>query len=128
MTACRDYLEANFPHMSFRRDWRLSEQTIYQLGECHALVETLRYLPLSKDLRQKLLQVSLIKGAMATTAIEGNTLTEEEVQDILNNKSQIQPSRKYQETELKNVIDALNAIFEEVGRKNNVAQIGRAHV
>lgn len=125
MTACRDYLEANFPHMSFRRDWRLSEQTIYQLGECHALVETLRYLPLGKDLRQRLLRVSLIKGAMATTAIEGNTLTEEEVQDILNNKSQIQPSRKYQETELKNVIDALNAIFEEVGRKNNVAPVSK---
>lgn len=125
MTECRNYLEANFPHITFRRDWSLSTQTIYQLGECHALVETLRYLPLSNELRQKLLRVSLIKGAMATTAIEGNTLTEEEALAIINNKSKIPPSRKYQETEIKNVIDALNAIFEDVGRRNIVAPVSR---
>ena len=123
MTECRDYLEANFPHITFRRDWTISGKTMFQLGECHALVDTLRYLPLSNALRQKLLQVSLIKGAMATTAIEGNTLTEKEALDIINNKSEIPPSRKYQETELRNVIEAMNAIFDDVGRHNITAPI-----
>lgn len=123
MTECRDYLEANFPHITFRRDWSISSKTMFQLGECHALIDTLRYLPLSNDLRQKLLQVSLIKGAMATTAIEGNTLTEKEALDIINNKSQVPPSRKYQETELRNVIEAMNAIFDDVGRHNLVAPV-----
>jgi len=36
-----------------------------------------------------------IKGVLATTAIEGNTLTEEELKNLLENELQLPPSREY---------------------------------
>ena len=47
-------------------------------------------------------------------AIEGNTLTEEQVSDILRGTFQAPPSRAYQAREVKNVLDALDAIAQQV--------------
>ena len=51
-----------------------------------------------------LLRVSLIKGAHATTAIEGNTLSEEQITAILDGKAVIAPPREIQEA--RNAINA----------------------
>jgi len=53
-------------------------------------------MPLNPVDYEKLLRVQPIKGAQATTAIEGNTLSEEEVGQIAEGKS-LPPSKKYQE-------------------------------
>jgi hypothetical protein len=45
--------------------------------------------------------VTLIKGAQATTAIEGNTLSEDQVAGILDGTFEAPPSRKYQEIEVR---------------------------
>jgi len=50
------------------------------------------------DYHRQLLAVSLNKGALATTAIEGNTLTEEEWAQILSGKD-VASSKKYQQAE-----------------------------
>ncbi len=118
-----EYIRQEFPHLSFRKDWTISTETAYKLGECHAIVKSLAYLPVDKNMNRQLLNVSLIKGAAATTAIEGNTLSEQEVKGILEGRSDVPPSRKYQETEVRNVIDALNGIFEEVVTRDNVSNI-----
>jgi len=60
-----------------------------------------------------MLVVSLRKGAKATTAIEGNTLSEEEVSRIDEGEN-LPPSKEYLQIEVKNVIDALNQIRTEV--------------
>lgn len=70
-------------------------------------------MPLDPNYRRKLLQVSLRKGARATTAIEGNTLSEDEVIKIEKGES-LPPSKEYLQTEVKNVIEALNQIRGEV--------------
>ena len=118
-----EYIRQEFPHISFRKDWNISSDTAYRLGECHAIVKSLAYLPVDKNMNRQLLNVSLIKGAAATTAIEGNTLSEQEVKGILEGRSDVPPSRKYQETEVRNVIDALNGIFEEVVTRDHVSNI-----
>ncbi|MCR5382889.1 MAG: Fic family protein [Lentisphaeria bacterium] len=118
-----EYIRQEFPHISFRKDWNISSDTAYKLGECHAIVKSLAYLPVDKNMNRQLLNVSLIKGAAATTAIEGNTLSEQEVKGILEGRSDVPPSRKYQETEVRNVIDALNGIFEEVVTRDHVSNI-----
>jgi len=48
-------------------------------GESLSKCEHLAGVPLGPDAAKELMKVYLAKGALATTAIEGNTLTEHEV-------------------------------------------------
>ena len=54
------------------------------------------------------------KGAHATTAIEGNTLTEQEVARMLDSPLDLPPSRRYLEQEVRNVLDAFRSIDESI--------------
>ena len=101
------------PHISFIRQWSISSDTERAMGECNGMIEMLKWVPLEPEVRRNLLQVALIKGAMATTAIEGNTLSEDEVQGILEGR-QIAESRHYMQIEVENVIRALNELLDEV--------------
>jgi Fic family protein len=60
--------------------------------------------------------VTLVKGAQATAAIEGNTLTEEQVEGIYRGTYKAPPSRAYQEREIRNVLEALTEIDNQVMR------------
>lgn len=60
------------------------------------------------------MQVYLAKGMLATTAIEGNTLTEEEVLGILDRRLELPISREYLEREIKNVLAAYNLARREL--------------
>ncbi len=66
---------------------------------------------------RELMQVFLTKGVLATTAIEGNTLSEDQVRQVIEDRSDLPPSKQYLAQEIRNVIDAYNtvvkAIFEE---------------
>lgn len=112
-----DYLRENYPHICFEKNWEIGDMTMFMLGECKAMVDAISYLPCSLEKMEELLKVSLIKGAMATTAIEGNTLSEEEVADVYEGK-RFEPSREYLEKEVKNVIDAFNTILNDVLRED----------
>lgn len=61
-----------------------------------------------------MMQVYLARGVMATTAIEGNTLSEEEVRAILDGDLELPPSRQYLQQEVENVISAYNDAMEEL--------------
>lgn len=89
------------------RDWML-------LGEARSKCEHLAGTPLKPEVARHLWEVTLIKGAMATTAIEGNTLTEEQVKGIFDGTYKAPPSRAYQEREVKNVIEALVDIDQQI--------------
>ena len=65
------------------------------------------------EYRKRLLQVSLIKGAHATTAIEGNTLTIEEIKKLQEGAS-IPPSKEYLKQEVDNIILAFNFIMKKL--------------
>lgn len=113
-----DELVKYYPHISFKCKWVLKDDTLYELGQCNAFIKALQDTPLSQEYRRKLLSVSLIKGAQATTAIEGNTLTDEEIGIIKDGKS-LPPSKEYQEIEVKNILDAFNSLLGEITGKNN---------
>ncbi len=70
--------------------------------------------PLQPEIAQRFYDVALFKGAQATTAIEGNTLTEEQVAGIFRGTFSAPPSRAYQEREVKNVLDALTTIARRI--------------
>jgi len=59
-----------YNHISFRREWEITVDSAYLLGECHALVHALTDIPLLPEYRQRLLNVSLRKGAQATTQLK----------------------------------------------------------
>lgn len=102
-----------YPHISFRKKWEIKEETMYELGQCDSIIKALSNTPIEPEYRSNLLQVSLKKGAQATTAIEGNTLTDEEINKI-EEGTKLPPSKKYQEIEVKNIIDAQNSLLLEV--------------
>lgn len=84
------------------------------LGEARSKCEHLAGAPLRPDVARRLYEVTLVKGALATTAIEGNTLTEEQAEGIFRGTYEAPPSRAYQEQEIRNVLRALTVIDEQV--------------
>ena len=109
-------------HITFRRSWVLGEKAANLLGQCYAYVNAIHDIPLRPDHHQQLLKVFLNKGALATTAIEGNTLTTEDL-DLIQKGKALEPSRKYQQKEVENVLAAFNYILDELTRKKSPAII-----
>ncbi|WP_430454726.1 Fic family protein [Rhodopirellula europaea] len=83
------------------------------LGKCVAYIEALSNLPIPPEAQQSLRLVAFQRGAQATTRIEGNTLTDDEFQQILDGK-QLPKSREYQAKEVTNALNAMNAIWDSV--------------
>jgi Fic family protein len=102
-----------YKHISFQKEWEIDTECAYMLGECDAYVKALSDVPLKPEYRDKLLRVSLIKGAQATTAIEGNTLSQEEIEK-LEEGWRLPPSKEYLEIEVKNILEAFNSLLPEI--------------
>ncbi|MCQ3803055.1 MAG: Fic family protein [bacterium] len=111
----RSYLKSH-PWLTFEAtDINSLDPRVWMLlGEARSKCEHLAGTPLQPDVARRFYEVALIKGAQATTAIEGNTLTEEQVAGILRGTFKAPPSRAYQEREVKNVLGALTAIANEI--------------
>jgi Fic family protein len=84
------------------------------MGEAHSKSEHLAGAPLKPAVAQQLYKVTLVRGALATTAIEGNTLTEDQARGILDGSYQAPPSRRYQEQEVRNVLEALKGLADRI--------------
>jgi len=88
------------------------------LGECQSKCEHLARYPLRPDIAEEIHKMYMAKGVLATTAIEGNTLSEEEVRQILDGKLKLSPSREYLEQEVTNIINECNRILTQVEAGN----------
>jgi len=106
-----------FAHISFKKNWNYTKNSLYFLGQINSTIDAISMTPLLPDYHQQLLWVSLKKGARATTAIEGNTLTEEEIEKIQGGES-LPPSKEYQEIEVKNILEAYTKIRNEIILEN----------
>lgn len=101
------------PLITFDKRWTISQATAFLLGRCEAMIQVISKTPIDPNYRQSLYMVSLRKGAQATTAIEGNTLSDEEVERIQRGEH-LPPSKGYLEIEVNNIINALTIIRDEV--------------
>lgn len=106
-------LQREYPHILFKKQWNLSEKSLHYLGQCEAYVQAINNTPILPHHYQQLMNVALLKGAQATTAIEGNTLSDDEVKKIMN-KEKLPPSKEYQEIEVKNILEAFNLLLHEI--------------
>ena len=106
----RSYEETH-PWITFSLDTgKLSTRTWLLLGQAQAKCEQIAGVPLVPEAADRLHTVYLVKGARATTAIEGNTLTEKQVREQLEGTLELPPSRQYQGQEVANILKALKEI------------------
>ncbi|MDD4858108.1 MAG: Fic family protein, partial [Candidatus Krumholzibacteria bacterium] len=66
------------------------------------------------DVAMGLHQLYLAKGAQATTAIEGNTLSEQEVLQRIKGDLALPPSKEYLGQEVDNIVKACNGIRDRL--------------
>jgi Fic family protein len=103
------------PWLDFSLDLRQLDHTTWLLlGEAVSKMEHIAGVPLNPDAAKQLHAVYLAKGVLATTAIEGNTLTEDEVREHLAGRLKLPPSRQYLGQEIDNIVAACNSIGQAV--------------
>ncbi len=83
-------------------------------GEAKSKCEHLANVPLKPAIAKKLHTLCLVKGVRATVAIEGNTLSEDQVQRRLDGKLSLPQSQEYLGKEVDNIIEAVNKITSQV--------------
>lgn len=111
--------ESSHPWITFNLDLQgVDYKTWHLLGEAKALCNFFAGIPLLPETQQHLSRVFLAKGVHGTVAIEGNTLTEDEVLKRVEGKLELPPSKEYLGQEIDNVIDACNWIVGEIMEGN----------
>jgi Fic family protein len=111
----RRYSESH-PWITFRIDLsRAGADFWLLLGEARSKVDHLSLALLKPAFAEVMHQVYLAKGAQATTAIEGNQLSEEQVAEIVAGRADpAPPSQQYQRREVENILAAFNRIKDHL--------------
>ncbi len=103
--------EKTHPWITFRANLGRAEAPLWlDLGEIASKCEHLANAALQPEVARKLHEVFLAKGAAATTAIEGNTLSEAQVLQLVRGELKLPPSQAYLQQEVDNIIRACNDI------------------
>lgn len=103
------------PWITFDVDLKGMSPTFWMaLGEARSKCDHLARVPMPPSYARDLHEINLSKGVHATTAIEGNTLSEEEVIAILRRRS-TSPAADYQVREVENVVVAYNNVLGLLG-------------
>lgn len=74
------------------------------LGEINAKCEHLTGIPLTRQTAEELYKVYLARGVLGTTAIEGNTLSEEDVRAHIEGELKLPESKEYLKQEIDNIL------------------------
>src|SRR3984957_7859662 len=110
--------EETHPWVSFKLDLRPVPHSLWMLiGEARSKCEHIAGAPLQPEEAGRLYKVYLTKGVHATTSIEGNTLSEEEVQQRIEKSLRLPASQEYLGKEVDNVLDACNQIAQTLTKK-----------
>lgn len=103
------------PWLTFRVDLRqATHKTWLLLGEAASKCDHVHWALLRPEAASELLRVYLVRGALATTAIEGNTLSEDQARKIADGELRLPPSQEYLGREIENILAAFNEIRDEV--------------
>ena len=85
------------------------------LGAAESKCVHLAGIPLRPAKQEELSRLSLRRGIRATTAIEGNTLSEADIEQISNGREAGMPrSKAYQVQEIKNMLEVYNGVALEI--------------
>ncbi len=113
-TTDRSY-KTSHPWLTFRLDaGRFSPQFWLLLGEAKSKCEHISNAPMFPEVRDKLHTMALTKGIRGTTAIEGNSLTEEQVRQAIEGELELPRSKEYLRQEIDNIVEAWNGMLDTV--------------
>lgn len=113
----RPYLRTH-PWITFQADLSSAPAALWLLlGEARSKCEHVAGVPLQPHTADELSRMYLVKGVRATAAIEGNTLTEKEIEEHMDGELQLPPSREYQKKEIDNLLTAFNDIILDLRKK-----------
>jgi Fic family protein len=84
------------------------------LGEARSKIDHIAKSLLNPAIAREMHIVYLAKGVLATTAIEGNTLSEDEARKRIEGNLKLPPSQEYLGREIDNIITAYNEIKDEL--------------
>jgi cell filamentation protein, protein adenylyltransferase len=106
--------EESHPWITFTASLKKAGAELWiMLGECQSKLEHITNTPIEPAVAEELHKVYLAKGSHSTTAIEGNTLSEEDVRKLLDKKLELPPSKEYLGIEVENMIGLFNQIVDE---------------
>ena len=107
--------ERTHPWLTFSIDLqRLKHTDWLALGEAASMSGHIAGVPLEPQAARDMHRLYLAKGALATTAIEGNTLSEDEARNLIDGALTLPPSRQYLGREIENIVDACNALVDDL--------------
>ncbi len=106
---------ATHPFLDFTlRVEQIPQHVSVMLGECSSKIEHVMGTPLRQDIADRLSQVFLAKGVHGTTAIEGNSLTEEQVRHRLAGGRPLPPTQEYLGQEVDNIVTGYNHLVAQL--------------
>lgn len=113
--------EETHPWISFRpRLEDLDSASWLLLGEALSKFDHMAGVPLRPDVAAELSRIFLSKGAHATTQIEGNTLSEQQVRRRVDHELELPPSQQYLGQEIDNVVNGYNRIVDDVVERHSL--------
>ena len=119
-----DEVQATHPWLRFEFPWQqLRPEQWVHLGGINAALRFLVGMPLQPRVAEELRRVYLAKGALATTAIEGNTLTEDEARAVIEGQLKLPPSKEYLRQEVLNIVTACNEIGRQIGQTGSATSL-----
>lgn len=106
---------ATHPWLTFELNMSRAPPKLWiALGEAQSKCRHIAGVALQPGVACEMHRIYLARGLLATTAIEGNTLTEDEVRKLLDHKLKLPPSRRYLGLEIDNVLSACNEMLMEI--------------
>src|SRR5665811_45518 len=109
--------QSSHPWIRFQIDFNQCDHDVWMLlGEAKSKCDHIAGSPLRPDTARRLNHVYLTKGVHATAAIEGNTLSEEEVGQRIDGTLTLSKSKEYLGVEVDNILRACNEIAADVLR------------
>jgi len=104
--------EWTHPFINWRFDFldRMDRQTWLRLGEIQSKCEHLALAPLRPDIRKTMYRVHFLKGVKASAAIEGNTLSDDDVDAREAGKLASATAPEYQVREIDNLLDLTRSV------------------
>jgi Fic family protein len=112
----REYLRTH-PWITFEFPLhRLSSVNWMRIGEALSKCDHIAGVPLAPEVAAELHQIYLAKGVHATTSIEGNTLSEDEVRQAIDGTLDLPESQEYLRIEATNIAEACDFVVENIAQ------------
>lgn len=124
----REY-QRTHPWIDFQLDLRKVPARVWaQLGAAASNADHIAHSMLKPETGRHLHELFLARGVLATTAIEGNTLSEDDALKAIEGTLELPESQQYLGREIQNIIDAANEIKDEMVDSEASPHMSRATI